>query len=211
MCNTLWVRWTVIPQIAPQPWLACSGCGGPRAFQSSGKVRLNANGRRLDAWLVYRCVVCDGTWNRPIFGRQNVRDLSPSVLQALHSNDPDWIRAEAFNLEALARKSQRVDEFAEIEVQKEMLGEASGWTRLKIELQASLPVSLRLDRLLATELGISRSLLHALHDGGVLRTNPIHANILRRRMKSGTEVTIDLSQESDRGSRWQLAAIGEID
>lgn len=211
MCNALWVRWTVIPKIAPQPWLACSGCGGPRAFQSSGKVRLNANGRRLDAWLVYRCVACDGTWNRPIFERQNVRDLSPSVLQALHSNDPDWIRAESFNLEALTRKSQRVDEFAEVEVQKETLGEASCWTTLKIELQASLPVSVRLDRLLATELGISRSQLQALHDGGVLRTNPIHANILRRRMKSGTEVTIDLSQESDRGSKWQLAAIGEMD
>ena len=209
MCNTLWVRWTVIPQIAPQPWLACSGCGGPRAFQSSGKVRLNANGRKLDAWLVYKCLACDGTWNRPIFERHNVRDLAPSVLQALQSNDPDWIRAEAFNLEALRRKSQRIDEFAEVEVQKEILDEASGWTTLRIELQASFPVSLRLDRLLAMELGMSRSQLHALYDRGAVRTNPNNANILRRRMKSGTEVAIDLSREMDREARWKLAAVGE--
>ena len=88
MCDTFRVRWTIIPQIAPQPWIACSGCGGLRAFQSSGKIRLNANGRRLDAWLIYKCLACEKTWNRPIFERQTVRDISPAVLDALQSNDP---------------------------------------------------------------------------------------------------------------------------
>lgn len=208
MCNSLRVRWTIIPQTAPQPWIACSGCGGLRAFRSSGKIRLNANGRRLDAWLIYKCLTCEKTWNRPIFERQTVRDINPVVLEALQSNDPHWIRTETFNLEALRRKSQRVDEFPEFEISKEILHETPDWTRLELELMAPLPVSIRLDRLLASELPISRSRLQSLHEGGTLRINPDRADILRRRIKSGTLVTIDLSSKTEREQVWRPLATG---
>ncbi len=89
-----------------------------KAFKSSDKIRLNANGRMLDAWLIYKCVICEKTWNRPIFERQNIRDIDPVVLEALQSNDPQWIRTETFNLEALRRKAQRIDEFSEIDIER---------------------------------------------------------------------------------------------
>ncbi len=203
MCNALRVRWTIIPQTAPQPWIACSGCGGLRAFQSSGKTRLNANGRKLDAWLIYKCLSCEKTWNRPIFERQNIRDIDPAVLEALHANDPHWIRRETFNLEALRRKAQRVDEFPEFDIQKEVLHDTLDWTRLDIDLRVSLPTSTRLDRLLASELRVSRARLQALHDGGALWTNPDRADILRRRVKTGTRVMIDLSTEAGREQVWR--------
>lgn len=208
MCNTLRVRWTIIPQTAPQPWIACSGCGGLRAFQSSGKIRLNANGRRLDAWLIYKCLTCDKTWNRPIFERQTVRDINPAILEALQSNDPNWIRTETFNLEALRRKAQRVDEFPGFEIGKELLHETPDWSRLELELMAPLPVSIRLDRLLASELPISRSRLQSLHDEGTLRTHPDRAGILRRRIKAGTLVSIDLSDEAGLEQVWRPLATG---
>lgn len=198
MCNVLQVRWTVVPKIAPQPWITCSGCGGPRAFRSSNKIRLNANGRRLDAWLIYKCVTCDRTWNRPIFERQNVRDIDPAVLGALHANDPDWIRAETFNLEALRQKSRTIDEFDEFEVRKQLLRDAPAWERLEIELSVPLPTRLRLDRLLSSELGMSRSQLNALRDRGLLRTDPDRADILRRRVRNGMRITMDLSDPTTR-------------
>ena len=115
MCNTLRVRWTIIPKRPPALDRHAADAEAFRAFQSSNKIRLNANGRKLDAWLIYKCMACDKTWNRPIFERRNVRDIDPAVLEALQSNDPDWIRAETFNLEALRRKSQRIEEFPEFE------------------------------------------------------------------------------------------------
>ncbi|CAN7587268.1 DUF1062 domain-containing protein [Pararhizobium sp. LjRoot235] len=208
MCNILRVRWTIVPQKAPQPWIACSGCGALRAFQSNGKIRLNANGRKLDAWLIYKCLTCERTWNRPILERQYVRDINPAVLEALQSNDPQWIRTETFNLEALRRKSQRVDEFSEFDIEKESLHETRNWTKLEIELMVPFPVSTRLDRLLASELRVSRARLQTLHDGGTLRTNSDRAAILRRRIKTGTQVTIDLSTEADREQLWRPLATG---
>lgn len=208
MCDTLRVRWTVTPKTAPQPWIACSGCGGLRAFQSSGKIRLNANGRKLDAWLIYKCLACDKTWNRPLFERQNVRDIDPAILQALQSNDIKWIRAESFNLDALRRKSQRIDEFPEFEIVKEVLHETAGWTRLEIELVVPLPAGTRLDRLLASELELSRTRLQRLYEKGLLRTNADRADILRRRIRTGIEVMIDLATVADRELSWGPPATG---
>jgi hypothetical protein len=209
MCNTIQVCWTVIPKFPPQPWIACSGCGGLRAFQSSNKIRLNANGRKLDAWLIYRCTVCDKTWNRPIFERRNVRDINPTVLEALQSNDPNWIRLEAFNLEALRRKARRIDEFPEFEVRKVLLRDARDCEHLEIELSVPFPTSTRLDRLLASELRISRAQLSALHENGLLWTNSDSTDILRRRIRTGTRVTVNLSGLADTELVWKPPAIGE--
>jgi hypothetical protein len=209
MCNALQVRWTITPKIAPQPWITCSGCRGLRAFRSSDKIRLNANGRKLDARLIYKCTNCDGTWNRTIFERRNVRDIDSVTLEALQSNDMDWIRAEAFNLDALKRAAQRIDEFAEFGLRKELLRELPGWRHLEIEFSISFPVSARLDRLLATELQISRSQLGALHQAGLLTTSPNRTSVLRRRIRNGLRVTVDLSGLDDRELVWKPLAVGE--
>jgi hypothetical protein len=179
-----------------------------RAFQSSGKIRLNANGRKLDAWLIYKCLACDKTWNRPLFERQNVRDIDPQTLEALQSNDIKWIRTESFNLDALRRKSQRIDEFPEFEIAREVVRETADWTRLEIELLVPLPSGMRLDRLLATELKVSRTRLQTLHEKGLLRTNPDRADVLRRRIRTGIEVMIDLAAVADRELSWGPLATG---
>ncbi|CEJ10661.1 hypothetical protein BN1110_00944 [bacterium YEK0313] len=209
MCHALKVRWTVIPRTAPRPWIACGGCGAARPFQASGKIRLNANGRRLDAWLIYQCAGCGGTWNRPIFERRKVRAIDPAVLAALQSNDPDWIRAETFNLDALRRRSARIEEFPDVTVTKDLPRDTPGWTRLAIELIAPLPVSTRLDRLLASELKLSRTRLQALHDGGALTTRCGRADALRRRIRTGTQVILDLAGETDRERSWRALATGD--
>ncbi len=208
MCRLLRVRWTLTPKTAPQPWIACGGCGGLRAFQSSGKIRLNANGRKLDAWLIYKCLTCNKTWNRVIFERQALRDIDPAVLEALQSNDPEWIRAESFNLDALRRKAQRIDEFPDVDIVRQVLGDTEGWTRLEIELAVPFAAGTRLDRLLASELKLSRSRLQALHQVGLLRIAPERSDMLRRRIRSGTVVGIDLEAVTDRDMLWKPLATG---
>ncbi|MGO4282966.1 DUF1062 domain-containing protein [Bosea sp. TAB14] len=210
MCRALRVRWTITPKTAPRPWIACSGCGGLKAFQSSGKIRLNANGRKLDAWLIYKCVDCEKTWNRPLFERRNVRDIDPSVLEALQSNDPQWIRAEAFNLDALRHKSQRIDEFPEYDISKAVIGEAPRWTELEIELAVPLHVGTRLDRLLASELALSRTRLQRLCDEGRLRIDAERSDALRRHVRTGTVAIFDLSPEPDQERLWRSRATGAV-
>lgn len=206
MCNILQVRWTLTPKTSPQPWIACSGCGSPKPFRSSGKIRLNANGKRLDAWLVYKCIDCDKTWNRTLFERRTVHGLAPSTLEALQRSDPEWVRAQEFDLDGLKRKVKRIDEPPDVIIQKEAIRAASGWTLLDIEISAQFPINLRLDRLLASELVISRSRLQALRDGGRLRTHPDHSEVFRHKVKDGMRIILDLSEVADRQVIGEAAA-----
>lgn len=208
MCAALQVRWTITAKTAPEPWIACGGCGGPRAFRSSGKIRLNANGRRLDAWLIYNCTDCDKSWNRPLFERRAVREIDPAILAALQSNDPRWASAEAFNLGALRRASPRIDEFADVAIAKEIVRDSQSPTTIAIALVVPLPTSLRLDRLLASEFAVSRARLQALEDRCVLRIKSDRTDALRRRVGTGTIVVLELPAEADCALFWRFRATG---
>ncbi|CCM76538.1 DUF1062 domain-containing protein [Rhizobium mesoamericanum] len=145
MYPILQVRWTIILRMAPEPWIACSGCGGPKPFRSSGKLRLNANGKKLDAWLIYRCTSCGKTWNRPLVERQNLRDIDPGTLEALQTNDPGFIRFHAFDLQGLRLKASRIDQSTGIAVVKETIGTVQRALMLEIGLVVPGVASLRLD------------------------------------------------------------------
>lgn len=192
--RVLKVQWTVSPRTPPQPWIKCSGCGGLKPFRPSGKLRLNANGKRLDAWLIYKCSDCEGTWNRPVLERRNARDIDPAALEALRSGDPDWIRAQSFDLASLKRHAQRIDEFPDVDVLRRTLGDdCEDWSLLEIALIVPLATSLRLDRLLGAQLNLSRSRLQSLHETGKLRTTPDRKDTLRRPIRDGTHITLDRS------------------
>lgn len=190
MCNSTVVRWTITPLVPPRPWIACGGCGTFKPFQSSGKVRLNANGRKLDAWLIYKCIDCGRSWNRPLFERRTIREIDPEVLEAAHFSTPEWVGAQEFDIDGLRRHAQRIDEFGEVEIDRRDVGEAVLPGRIVIDLDVTLPISLRLDRLLAGELGLSRSKLQSLYEREQLVIDPGRKDALRRRIRSGMRVTL---------------------
>ncbi|MHB9361041.1 DUF1062 domain-containing protein [Mesorhizobium sp. LNJC403B00] len=72
-----------------------------KAYRCSDKFRVNANGKRIDVWLIYRCIDCDNSWNFGIFERCNRRDIEHALLAALESNDPALARRHAFDVVAL--------------------------------------------------------------------------------------------------------------
>src|SRR5262245_34527822 len=88
------VVWTVVPVSVPTITRHCRCCGGDRAFASSGKFRVNASGRRLDVWLIYRCTRCDETWNRSVHERVAPQTLG-ARLEAYYRNDVDEARRVA--------------------------------------------------------------------------------------------------------------------
>ncbi|SME94446.1 hypothetical protein SAMN06265365_101681 [Tistlia consotensis] len=208
MSDRLSVLWTIVPLIAPQPWLPCSRCGEVTAFRSSGRFRINANGRRVDAWLVYRCTRCQKSWNRPVLERRPVASLDPGLLRALTANDPAEARAVAFDLDGLRRRAERVELCSEVAItRRPRSGVAASAAILAIELVAPLPLGLRLDRLLAEGLGVPRGRVAALHDAGRLLLEPAGKRGLRRPLRDRQGVTLDLAAEPD-GAEIARAAAG---
>jgi hypothetical protein len=78
--------WTVVPTRLPLVRRRCHACASER-FRASGKFRLNANHRLLDAWLLVLCAACGDTAKLTILERRTVRSVPPRLLDRLHHND----------------------------------------------------------------------------------------------------------------------------
>ena len=199
MSGLLRIHWTIAPKTPPRPLINCNRCGTVEAYCSSGKFRVNANGKRIDVWLIYRCIDCDNSWNFGIFERCNRRDIEPTLLQALESNDPALARRHAFDVVALRNRIGRVEEFPDVTVHKRRLGDIrEAATVLELQLRLEMPTSLRLDRLLAGELGISRSRLQALEEKRLLILGRDGAKALRKPAREGMTIRFDIFGEHDR-------------
>ena len=203
MSDVLRVQWTIIPGSAPEPWLNCNRCRGTTRFRTSGKIRVNANGKRVDAWLIYKCTLCDNTWNRPVVERRHVSTIDPHLLASLQTNDPDLSRRLAF--ETLRRKLKV--EHDDATVCKEVVSEsARPAQRLEIVCVVPETTGLRVDRLLSTELRLSRSRIQNMQNAGHLAACP---DGLRRPLRNGLQVRIDLRGVHD-GDKIALAATGTL-
>ncbi|MDX8502536.1 DUF1062 domain-containing protein [Mesorhizobium sp. VK4C] len=201
MSQYLRIRWTIAPEIAPRPLIKCNRCSGVKPYRCSGKFRVNANGKRIDAWLIYRCTDCDNSWNFTILERRNRRDIEPALLAALEGNDPALIHHHAFDAVALRNRIGRIEEFPDVTVRKELLdGRPDCATALWLALRLDAATPLRLDRLLAGELGLSRSRLQNWEERRSLAIEPDGAKALRRPARNGMAIRIDLAGETDRGA-----------
>ncbi|MCP3805124.1 DUF1062 domain-containing protein [Allokutzneria sp. A3M-2-11 16] len=82
--------WVVVPTCLPLVLRRCHTCGSER-FRASGKFRVNAHHKLLDAWLLVLCIACGETAKLTVLERVNVRSVRPELLDRLHDNDPGLV------------------------------------------------------------------------------------------------------------------------
>jgi hypothetical protein len=171
-------RWRIRPLELPRPWRYCASCASARAFVCSERFRVNAQKKSLDVWLNYRCASCIDVWKFPLFERRCVSDLG-AALDGFTRHDPAEVWKYAFDIARLRPHVIRVDTDVRVQVERTSIAcdcEQTG--HVIITFDVPFPCDIRLDRLLATELGMSRSSLER-------RVLPEHRNALRRRVRDG--------------------------
>ncbi len=161
----------------------CPRCRLQRLFVSSGKFRVNAQKKRLDAWLIFRCSVCDDRWNWPVHERRPVGALDPRELDALMRNDPALAARHA-----QAALGQGVGGTRETSLAVTVVQPAGAETNTIEIVVAVAGASLRLDRLLAQVLSIGRAEIEALSRA----VTPSTPKALRRPARDGQQIRIDL-------------------
>ena len=67
----------------------CGGCGKKQEFVNSKKFRVNANGNKVDVWLIYRCKKCKHSWNLTIYERKNPNKIPNELYELFLENDED--------------------------------------------------------------------------------------------------------------------------
>ena len=153
--------WRVVPLAVPVWSTPCSVCGAPD-LASTERFRVNANGRRLDIWLVYRCVACGARRKRSVHRRVSSRD--PRVtIDAYRADDAHLALATAFSFGAPASEIG-------YRVVRAALPEDGV---VDVEIDQPWSVSVRIDRFLARELGWSRTEVQRAMSDGRIVTDPL--------------------------------------
>lgn len=142
--------WRVRPLHTPAVLRRCARCDEVRPFRSSGRFRINAQGHRLDVWLIYRCATCEQTWNRTVWERVHPDRIPPERFAAYLANDLDVAWDVAFAPLAGGHQIEVPDFVLEVE-----------HPASRVRLSMPWPLELRLDRVLARALDRSRSQVRA--------------------------------------------------
>lgn len=176
--------WRIIALHTPRVSRRCPRCDTTRAFASSDRFRINANGRRLDAWLIYRCTHCAQSWNLTVFERVAPDTIGADLLDRLHGNDRDTAWAVAFDRDRLTRAGADADFATAFRVDR-------GGNDRHVHFELPHPCRVRLDRVLAGELGLPRARMRR-----IARAAGIDARTLRRTVHDGQCIQLPLVHDA---------------
>ncbi|MFF3737285.1 DUF1062 domain-containing protein [Streptomyces sp. NPDC002566] len=144
-----------MPTCLPLVIRRCHTCASMR-FRASGKFRVNANHKLLDAWLLVLCTGCGETAKLTVLERMNVRSFRPELLERMHANDLG-LTAELLQDPVLLRRNRvaldwddawRLDTGGRDHLDREVID-------VSVRFTARIPV--RPVRLIAEGCGLSRA------------------------------------------------------
>lgn len=145
------IYWKVEYPSPPSILRHCKKCGKTMRFFSSGLFRVNANGRYLDIWLIYRCESCQTTWNMEVYSRISPQGLPASLLQGFETSDSSLAMRYALDFALLKRNGAVPGEIPFTVVGEDLA--AAEETRL--HLSSEYPSPVRVSAVLRQKLGWS--------------------------------------------------------
>lgn len=199
MSPKLKVEWTLKGATSPAIMRPCARCGSAAPFRSTGKFRLNANGSRLDAWLIYSCCTCSKTWNRPVFERTPLGKVSKQQLEALQSNDPTLagqIARQALKGELSSRGEEDAFHLTDRRVSCRVDMHCAGLLVIRNPQRSRV----RLDQVLSRLLKRSRNDVARLVEAGVLQVQGTVPRAVRRPVALETIVELHDDKGDEAGS-----------
>jgi hypothetical protein len=162
-------QWAVRRSALPTVLRSCPSCSGTR-HRPSGKIRVNANGKLLDVWLLLHCAGCDRTSKVPVHERVHTQSLEPARRHAYETNDPAVV-AELATCPSLAARNGYLHDWTgtwrlETDTPRRALDDP---TPLTVRISFDLPAPVRVERLLMRGLGVSRGEVRRMVADGRIR------------------------------------------
>lgn len=87
----------------------CPKCGRKTHFINTKKFRVNANGNKLDIWLIYQCRECKHTRNIAIYERQKVSSIPKEEYQRFLDNDEQLAEMYGKNIQLFRKNKAEID------------------------------------------------------------------------------------------------------
>ncbi len=187
---------------APAVIRRCAHCGVKKPFLPSDQIRINAQKKLLDVWLIHRCMDCGQTWNMEVFARISPKQLDRALYDRLLSNDPELIRSLAFDPQLHAKNGTPLCQATlAYRIDGERLSLDSLKESAELLLACPVPLGVRLSRLIREILGLSAGQFEAMTASGRI-SSPDAADLTRARMETRCLVRVDPAPQSPPDYGW---------
>jgi hypothetical protein len=191
------ITWTIKPLNTPAILRNCSHCGCQREFLCDNNFRINAQQKKLDVWLIYKCKTCNCTWNMDIFSRVRPDDLGRELYDGFLNNSAELAYKYAFDLETLAKNKARAcyNDVQFVIEGDDITADYLKCSEVTLQINSQFNLQVRLDKILNEKLGISRNCLNRLFKSGAIKCdNTCNRNdISKIKIKGDATLQFDLS------------------
>ena len=149
----------------------CSHCDSDR-FYCSDSMRMNAQKKNIDVWLIYRCVKCDNTCNMTLLSRTKPDLIDKKLFHSFSMNDREVAWQYAFSAGVASRNNLQLDyDSVEYEVintvsLEDILNMSS--EIISIQVKCDFDLSLKLSSLIKRCLPLSSTRLKLLFEKGYI-------------------------------------------
>ncbi len=147
----------------------CPKCGRKTYFKNTKRFRVNANGNKLDIWLIYQCEECKHTLNLAIYERQKVSSITKEEYQRFLDNDEQLAEMYGKNMQ-LFRKNKADIDFERLNYEFVKLQETIEYSDSKEQIVVAInnpyQLKIRPEKQIAEALGLSRSQVKSLLEKG---------------------------------------------
>lgn len=142
----------------------CAGCGTKANYINTGRFRVNANGNKLDVWLIYQCEKCKHTFNLSIYERKNPGKIPQEEYEKFLENNEELAAEYGKSLPFFARNRAEVEKESVVYGYKAESGEWIGTEEQTAYRKGDLIVvhnpygmRVRVEKQVAEILNVSRS------------------------------------------------------
>ena len=147
----------------------CPKCGRKSHYINTKKFRVNANGNKLDIWLIYQCAECKHTLNLAIYERKKASSITKEEYQCFLDNDEQL--AESYGKDMQLFRTNKADiDFDRLHygvIKLHETKEISGFgEQIIITVKNPNQMKIRSEKQIAMVLGLSRNQVKSLLEKG---------------------------------------------
>lgn len=158
----------------------CKKCGKKTEFICSEQFRVNAHGRKLDIWLIYKCTGCNTTWNAAVYSRIVPQALDSKLLNGFYNNDNQLVKQYAMNREFLRQNKVETG-------QPKYLVDGDGFSlneSLELEIKSDYDCAIKVSSLVRQKLHLSQKEYLQLTADGKIKCIP-EQDLQKCKLKNG--------------------------
>ena len=163
------IEYEIIPKDSFWVIRNCPKCGRKTYFKNTKRFRVNANGNKLDVWLIYQCEECKHTLNISIYERQKISSIPKEEYQCFLNNDEQLAEMYGKNMQ-LFRKNKATIDFEKVNYDFVKLHETMEYgdfeEQIVIAINNPYQLKIRPEKQIAEILTLSRSQAKNLLENG---------------------------------------------